>query len=125
MLAGNSLEREGEHPPLDHVVDLLDPAARSVGEICVAGPVEAQPEGLQKPELARLRGTPSSARAHHDDNLRLRPLAVDALDDLGQGIDVRFSRDVVRSAVVVGADVDDDDVSSGALAEVPRLRLVC
>jgi hypothetical protein len=76
-------------------------------------------------ELACLRGTRSSARAHHNHDLRLRPLAVDALDDLSQGIDVGFSRDVVRFIVVVGADVYDDNVSGGALAEVPWLRLVC
>lgn len=30
--------------PLNHVVDLFDPAAWSVGEVCVAGLVETQPE---------------------------------------------------------------------------------
>ena len=38
--------RDGIHSPFDHLVDLLDPAVRGVGKICVARLVETQPEGL-------------------------------------------------------------------------------
>ncbi len=62
---------------------------------------------------------------HHDDNLGAWPLPVDALDDLGQAVDVGLSRHVVRYVVVVCANVDYDCVGSRALAKVPRLRLLC
>jgi hypothetical protein len=49
---------------------------------------------------------------------------VDSLDDLGHGIDVGLGRDVVGLVIIVGADVDDNDISSGLFLEVPRLWVV-
>jgi hypothetical protein len=63
-------------------------------------------------------------KAHHDNDLGLWPLSVNALDDLGQGVDVGGGGDIVGFVVVVCADVDDNNVSSRVLTEVPWLRLV-
>ena len=62
---------------------------------------------------------------HHDNDLGLWPLAMDALNNLGQGINICFSGDVVRFVIVIRADVDDDQVGSRVFAEVPGLGVVC
>jgi hypothetical protein len=50
---------------------------------------------------------------------------MDPLNNLGQGINIRFSGDVVRCIIVVRANVDDDQVGSRVFAEVPGLGVVC
>jgi hypothetical protein len=49
---------------------------------------------------------------------------VDALDDLGQGIDVRCARDVIGGVLVVRADIDHHDVGGWVLLEVPWFRVI-
>lgn len=49
---------------------------------------------------------------------------MDSLDNLRQGVDVGSCENVVVRVLVVGANVDDDYVGSGTLAEVPRFGLV-
>lgn len=65
-----------------------------------------------------------AAAAHHDHNLCIRPDAMDALDQLDQSILICVGTNVVRSVLVVGADVDDDQVGGWMRREVPRRSIL-
>jgi len=91
--------------PLDQLLDLFHPTLGCVGQVRVAGLVEAEPE-------------------RHDDHLGVGPFPVNALDDFGEGVDVGRRRDIVVLVVIVGADHDDCNISSGLLAEIPGLGVI-
>lgn len=117
--------RDTLYAPFDYLVNFIDPTIRCIREICVARLVEAQPERLYMLGHCLGRCQKGRGRTHHYDNLSLWPFAVNSLDDLGQSINVGFCGNVVGLVVVVGADIDDDQVCSWAFAKVPRLGLVC
>ena len=62
---------------------------------------------------------------HHRYDLSLGIFPMDSLYQFGVAVDVCLSGHVVERAVIVGAEVDDDNVGDGLLlAEVPGLRFI-
>jgi len=59
-----------------------------------------------------------------DDDLRLRPDLVDAVDEFDVGLLEFRSRDVVDGVVVIGTDVDDCYVRRRVSREIPYRRIV-
>lgn len=83
-----------------HLLDLVDERA----SLCVA----------------RSHGAEPIPQADQHD-LRTRPHLVHVGHEVDVGLQVRAGRDVVVRVVVVGPEVDDDDVGGGMRAEVPGL----
>jgi len=65
-----------------------------------------------------------SGAAHHDDDLGVRPDAVDTLDQTLVMLDIGLLGDVVGSIGVVRAEVDDDEIGLLLLAKVPGLGFI-